>query len=101
MSNLDEIGFEFDHSNLNMIELQKIGIRSPHELETVILGESFCESVNFPDIGELFFATGFNSSMRALVVVFKYDQNRDKLVTLDAKIANLEEIKNDFCKHCK
>jgi len=56
-----EPNLEFDHSNIDLIELGSRGIKSPKELEDVILGESYWkeESESF------WIATGFTRNTHA------------------------------------
>ncbi len=94
-----DLKFEFRHENLSIVELHSKGIRNTKWLEEVILGDSFWDLEDYEN-ENLIFATGFTKEMVGLVIVFRLDRDFT-IITLDAKKAILDEIKYNFCKHCK
>ncbi len=92
--------FNFNHSNLSAVELQKIGIKSTRELEEVILGESFFDEFEDVEFGNFLIATGFTLEVTALVIAFAIEYETLDIILLDARKATIEEIKKHFCKYC-
>ena len=93
--------FEFDHSNISSIRLQENGIRSLREIEEVVQGESFAEELSSEIYGSpIFLLIGFTTKSKPLKVAFSLGLDY-KIITLQAKIASVYEIKKEFCKHCK
>jgi hypothetical protein len=92
--------FEFDHSNLSSIVLHQNGIRSLREIEEVINGESFAEEISKRYTKPTFIVTGFTSKSKPLKIAFSIDKS-GRVITLQARIASINEIKNEFCRHCK
>lgn len=93
------INFRFQHNKLSAVELRNLGIVSTRELEEVILGDCVWEQVD-TDFGLLIFAIGFTKKVKALKVVFQFDEDMT-IHTLQAAMATVKEIKIDFCKYCK
>lgn len=90
--------FEFDHSLLSLVALQRKGIRSTRALEQVVNGVSLVREAYFENLGyTVFWFIGFTASSQALEVAGKISDT-GKLVTLDAEIPSVEDIINSFCK---
>ena len=92
--------FEYDHNMLSLTELHKIGIRSTRELEEVIEGysfadEKFVEVLGYPVIRFV----GFTNKSRALKIASRFTDD-GRLATIDANIPSVQEIIDDFCRHC-
>ncbi|HWZ21643.1 MAG TPA: hypothetical protein VNW06_03255 [Cytophagaceae bacterium] len=96
-----DFNFQFNHSNLSILVLHQNGIRSLLELEQVIQGDSFAEELQSEIRGRsIFIATGFTVKSKPLKVAFSLN-TQGEIITLQAKIATISEIKEGFCKHCK
>lgn len=94
--------FEYDHSLLSLADLHAKGIRRVSELEEVVTGESFANEQFFEELGYAVIAfTGFTKASKPLKVACRFDEKNIRLITLDARIPSVEEIKRDFCRHCR
>lgn len=94
--NLD---FAFKHNQLSLVELHQKGIRETKDIEEVILGESFWEEISKDEYGRIIFlATGFSRSITPIAVAFIVEYDEPTIITLDAKRATIDEIKENFCK---
>lgn len=92
-----DFNFTFNHSsNLSLVQLQSIGIRSPKELEDVFFDpDSTIEEITtLDDKSPVFMAIGFSSSMNPILYIFTIE---DSIVSLFARKALKEEIKQYFC----
>ncbi len=94
--------FEYDHSQLSFLDLQAVGIRRTSELEEVIEGESFANEQFVEELGFVVIVfTGFTRATRPIKVACRLDETSFRLITLDARIPSVAEIKKDFCKYCR
>lgn len=92
--------FEYDHSLLSLVELQRKGIRSTKMLEEAIEGYSFADVTYFEQLGyEVVVFTGFSRHSQAVKVACRI--KGEKLMTLDAAIPTVEEVIRDFCRYAK
>ncbi len=92
--------FEYDHSLLRSTELHKIGIRSTKELEEVIEGYSFADEKFLKVLGyPVIRFVGFTKKSRALKIACRLTDD-GRLATMDARIPSVQEIIDDFCRHC-
>lgn len=90
--------FQYNHSLLNIVELQQKGIRSTKVLEEVIEGRSFADENYFDNLGySVIVFTGFSHRSQAIKVVGRL--KKGKLITLDAEIPTIDEVIDDFCKY--
>lgn len=90
--------FEYDHSLLSLVVLQRKGIRSTRILEEVVEGRSFADENYFDNLGySVIVFTGFNRSSQAIKVAGRL--KKGKLILLDAKIPTVEKIIDDFCRY--
>jgi hypothetical protein len=65
-------------------------------LEPVIIGNSFIEQVG----NDIRIAIGFTNEMQCLLVAFRWNEE-GVIVSLDGKIASIEDVINNFCKYSK
>ena len=89
--------FEFNHSQLSLVDLRNNGISGTKELEEVISGDCF---VDPGAVDEIKIATGFTKSMHALIIAFMVSES-GVIITLQAEKASIEDVKSNFCKYCQ
>ena len=96
-----DLNFKFNHSNLSILLLHQNGIRSLVEIEEAVVGDSFAEEIPMALHGEsVFIITGFTLKSKPLKIAFTLDKE-GIVITLQAEIASVSDIKEGFCKHCK
>lgn len=90
--------FEYDHRQIDLMELRNAGIRTFREVEEMIEGWSFADLI--PGPGRFYEYTGFTRESKALKVLIKEGEDV-RLETLDVSRPSVEEIIRDFCQYCR
>jgi len=91
--------FSYDHSLLSMSQLHSMGIRSTREIEEVIEGHSYADEIYIKELRySVIRFIGFTDQSRALKIVCRLKNDLEKLITLEVRIPNIEEIISDFCR---
>ena len=92
-----DLGFKFNHTQLSVIELQNLGIRSAKWLE-----ESFYDPYGkliditySTDPLPIFISFGFSDSM--LPIMFIFEVEGDIIISKQARVLSREEIKRYYC----
>lgn len=92
-----DLGITYDHSNLRMSDLHKIGIRSIKELEEVIEGISVCDLNEFLFEFPVYIFTGLTHGCKGVKVAITVS-TEGKYVTLAAEIPEPKELLKKLCK---
>jgi hypothetical protein len=87
----------YDHSNLRMADLHKVGIRSTKELEEIVEGVSVCDLNEFLFEFSVFIFTGLTSNCKGIKVALMVNED-GKYVTLAAEVPKPEEFLKKVCK---
>lgn len=92
-----DLGITYDHSNLRMADLHKVGIRATKELEEVIEGISVCDLNEFLFEFPVYLFTGLTFKCKGVKVALTVNEE-GKYVTLAAEIPEPNELLKKLCK---
>lgn len=92
-----EFQFQFNHTQLSIVELKDVGIRSPKLLEESFY-DPFGKLIDITQSNDtlpLFASFGFCDTM--LPILFIFEIEGETIVSKQARVLNREEIKRYYC----